>query len=804
MRFSFGWKWTLPALSSVAAMVMVPACASGPGENDPAEESVAAAEEAVQVSGGPNKAVCEDLGPGFAHCNVTVRTESDGETVIPLAAPGNWLGALDLRDAYKVPATGEGVTVAIVDAFDNPTAEQDLAYYRQTYGLPPCTTANGCFRKVNQLGAAGPLPAANTGWALEIALDIEMVSAVCPKCKILLVEANGAGVDDIGASVNKAVEMGAAVVSNSYGIPDGPWSVGLEAQYYTHPGVAITAGSGDGGYGVIFPASGKNVIAVGGTILAKAGNSRGWTETAWPGSGSGCSQFVSKPAHQKDLGCPGRTVADVSAVADNIAVYQTYGWGGWVGVGGTSAASPIVAAVLAASNRANVDPSWFYAHKSSLYDITSGSNGSCSPSDYLCNAGPDYDGPTGLGTPNGAALAPVMTLDAPNGDFSQSSVVPYISYKGWDGTNWCASVTGGTFLHAPDCNWTLAHPDTIINFKAWNGSNWTAKIDGSRFLLGSSGDFSQVKFAEILDYKSWDLSNRSARLPATLLRAPNGDFSQVEPYWYATYVGWDATRWCAALYGSTFLHAPNCNWSLAHRNNIINYKAWDGSNWTAKVSGKMFLYGPSGGIVQGQSTDTLNYESWDQSAWSMRLRCSDPLNDDAACGATCVYIRRGNQGTVSDAMVSFTHPSTNYGNTQTASVGGLSPELKQMLLRFDLGGIPLGSQITSAVVNLKEMKKVGTGVVRVHRALTGWAESSVSWENFGGAYDPEVMSSFSNASTRPSLDLAALVQSWATMPETNAGLLLEQDGSAATIFNSSEFSIASYRPTLYVCYVPPG
>jgi len=197
-------------------------------------------------------------------------------------------------------------------------------------------------------------------------------------------------------------------VSNSYGGPESSSDPSTVTSYYKHPGVAITVSSGDNGYGVEFPASSPYVTAVGGTSLHTASNSRGWTETAWSGAGSGCSAYESKPAFQHDSGCSRRTVADVSAVADpqtGVAVYDSYGSGGWTVFGGTSVSSPIIGAVYALASSANSGDypnAYPYARTSSLFDVTSGSNGSCGGS-YLCTGAAGYDGPTGLGSPNGVA-----------------------------------------------------------------------------------------------------------------------------------------------------------------------------------------------------------------------------------------------------------------------------------------------------------------------------------------------------------------------------------------------------------------
>src|SRR6266550_1528149 len=290
-----------------------------------------------------DKDVCVKAnGPDAAACDSKIVTETDGVT--PLATPTyqNGYGPTDLQSAYKLPVfAGSGSTVALVDAYANPNAESDLTAYRTQFGLPACTTGNGCFRAVNQNGAASPLPAGNTGWGQEIDLDIEMVSAACPQCKILLVEANSNSFTDLGAAVNRAAAMGATAISNSYGTSGEFVGETSYDSYYNHPGVAVTASSGDSGYGVEFPAADNHVVAVGGTNLAPAANLRGWTESAWSGAGSGCSAYFGKMSWQTDSGCARRMEADVSAVADpntGVAVYDTYGSTGgnnWYVFGGT-------------------------------------------------------------------------------------------------------------------------------------------------------------------------------------------------------------------------------------------------------------------------------------------------------------------------------------------------------------------------------------------------------------------------------------------------------------------------------------
>jgi subtilase family serine protease len=356
---------------------------------------------------------CEqNTAPGTAHCMAIQRTTTGSARpdVAGGAAPAG-LSPADLRSAYNLTAArgGAGATVAIIDAADDPYVEADLAKYRSQFGLPACTTANGCFKKVNQNGATAPLPAGDIGWAAEISLDVDMVSAICPNCHILLVEASSGNFPDLGAAVNTAVRLGAKFVSNSYGGSEYAGETSTDA-FYRHPGVAITASTGDSGYGMSYPAASPYVTAVGGTTLTPAGNARGWSETAWSQAGSGCSAYEAKPAFQSALatGCARRADADVSAVADpatGVAGYDTYGSDGWAVYGGTSAAAPIIASVYAlAGNPGATDQPAAYpgTHASKLNDITSGANGACSPA-LQCHAGPGWDGPTGLGTPNGTA-----------------------------------------------------------------------------------------------------------------------------------------------------------------------------------------------------------------------------------------------------------------------------------------------------------------------------------------------------------------------------------------------------------------
>ena len=350
--------------------------------------------------------VCPGAAPGVARCHSWIRVDDAGQPVAAITPSG--YGPADLQLAYNLPTLGgSGQTIAIVDAFDDPNAESDLAVYRSTFGLPPCTTANGCFRKVDQNGGTH-YPRGNAGWAQEISLDLDMASAICPNCKILLVEAKTNSFANLAAAVDRAAAMGATVISNSYG--GGEFSSEVSQQeHYNHPGIAITVSSGDAGFGVEFPAASQYVTAVGGTSLRRDGSSRGFSETVWSGAGSGCSAFIAKPSWQTDPGCSRRTVADVAAIADpntGVAVYDTYRLhpGGWLVFGGTSVSAPVIAAVYAlAGNAASLNyGSFSYSNLGSIFDVSSGSNGSCGGS-YLCTGSAGYDGPTGNGTPNGIA-----------------------------------------------------------------------------------------------------------------------------------------------------------------------------------------------------------------------------------------------------------------------------------------------------------------------------------------------------------------------------------------------------------------
>lgn len=389
--------------------------------------SSAALAQAVQRSGATyHVPACPGpVAAGAARCHAHVVTDSRGN---PLKGPpfgGASYTAADLQSAYGIkydPATTPpGPVIAVVDAYGYPNAESDLAMYRSSMKLPPCGSGNGCFTKIDQTGGTA-YPKYNLGWAQETALDLDMVSAICPTCRILLVEASSNSFADLAAAVATAgsAQYGAIAISNSYG--GGETGSATYAPAYVNPNGVVTASTGDNGYGVSFPASAPTVTAVGGTTLKKVG--AGWSESAWSGAGSGCSSVYDRPAFQNpavadavtSATCVKRAVADVSAVADPNTGVKVFGptrssGSQWLVFGGTSVGSPLIAGVYgvgvidgvrpdvgnpyAAYSLGNVNPQL-------LNDVTTGSNGSCGGT-ALCTAGPAWDGPTGLGTPNGDA-----------------------------------------------------------------------------------------------------------------------------------------------------------------------------------------------------------------------------------------------------------------------------------------------------------------------------------------------------------------------------------------------------------------
>jgi subtilase family serine protease len=386
---------------------------------------VSASAQPVQRSGATyHVPVCPGpMSKGAARCHAHVVTDSRGNPLKGPPVAGVSYTASDLRAAYSIPydsTTPTGPLIAIVDAYGYPTAESDLATYRTKMGLPACRSGSGCFTKIDQTGGAS-YPTYNLGWAQETALDLDMVSAICPTCRILLVEADSNSFADLAAAETTAAAYNAIAISNSYG--GGETGSTTYASAYVNPTGVVTASTGDSGYGVSFPASAPTVTAVGGTSLKRANSgARGWSETAWSGAGSGCSAVYARRSFQNpavadavpSTTCSKRAVADVSAVADPNTGVQVFGptrssGSQWLVFGGTSVAAPLVAGVYGVGAIDGVTPdvanpygaySFGHVDAAQLNDVTSGSNGSCG-STALCAAKAGWDGPSGLGTPHG-------------------------------------------------------------------------------------------------------------------------------------------------------------------------------------------------------------------------------------------------------------------------------------------------------------------------------------------------------------------------------------------------------------------
>ncbi len=407
---------TAGVLGTGALTAAVPAGAAVPARAGavPAAGRTAAARPSPATGAGLRFA-CAPVPLGYARCYALFQPQTAVNRAIaaglsgPVSTPSG-LTPRQIESAYRLPiGRNPHQTVAVVEAYHTPHLASWLYTYRKTFGLPACTVRSGCLRVVNQQGKSSPVPSSAVpyGWDVETSLDVSMVSVACPHCHILVVEATTQAFGDLAKAENTAARLGATAISNSYGGRENGFTNAYRWSYY-HPHHAIVVSAGDSGFtAAAFPADLATVTAVGGTELHKARNKRGWTEDTWYASGSGCSAYVAKPTWQHDKHCPGRTVADVSAVASNVPVYDSF-YGGWLTVGGTSISSPLIAGVYAlAGNARSVRPGYVYAHARSLFDITKGNNSyfvtpeqACG-NDYLCVAKKGYDAPTGLGTPNG-------------------------------------------------------------------------------------------------------------------------------------------------------------------------------------------------------------------------------------------------------------------------------------------------------------------------------------------------------------------------------------------------------------------
>jgi subtilase family serine protease len=399
---------SIKLLAPLAAALVLAACNAGassvPGASNPGVSQMQFHSGMPDwMARGTAKAACPQV-VGKPTCLALIESKSGISPTVAGWAPN------DFQTRYNLPSStkGSGEIVAIVDAYDNPDVASDMAAYRTEFGL-----GTGNFTKYNQEGQTSNYPRGSEGWGVEIDLDVQMVSAACPLCTIYLIEANSSDNSDLQSAELEAVKLGAHIVSNSWICYDSNSCV--DASDFDMPGVVYTAGSGDDGYDQNGnPESLASVVSVGGTVLSKNGST--YSETVWNGAGGGCSNNgsgsgVAKPSWQKDPDCTYRTTADVSAVADGVAEYDTYGYGGWFTVGGTSVATPMTAAVFAlAGNASSVKAAknfWSlknHRRNNVMHYISTGSDGSCG-GEYLCQAGTKqfhtYSGPAGWGTPNG-------------------------------------------------------------------------------------------------------------------------------------------------------------------------------------------------------------------------------------------------------------------------------------------------------------------------------------------------------------------------------------------------------------------
>ncbi len=491
----------------VAAFVLLTAIGAGPA-----------------IAKGPtwshrDAAVCGAQAAGHARCASIARAlYVDGDRFqaksksdiarAAAAAQTAYFHGPDLRTAYGITGQGDpSRVIAIVDAYDDPNAYSNLTRFRTDQGLPAIQScslatltsltsaaANPCFTKTNQTGGTS-LPRADAGWANEIDLDLQAASAVCPKCSILLLEATSNSVTNLAAAVTTASNTAHVLaISNSYGVSgDYPATYAPAYDNAAKKGIAVTASAGDGGYGLLFPASATNVIGVGGTHLNVDAAGVRTTETVWSGTGSGCSIYNAAPAWQTIAGDPCGTkkaISDLSADADpgsGLAIYTTYGGstGYWV-FGGTSLSSPLIAALYTMQGGyggATLAGQFAWAAATPYFDVTSGSNGSCSPS-ILCTAGTGWDGPTGRGSIAAATIDPPVlktvkvtpaTVSLPTGGSQQFTATAYDQY-------------GVALASQPTFSWSV--DSGVGSIDASSGLYAAGPTEGSATVSASSGSVS--------------------------------------------------------------------------------------------------------------------------------------------------------------------------------------------------------------------------------------------------------------------------------------------------------------------------
>jgi subtilase family serine protease len=427
MRIWFSVRLTLGWAASVILAAIGAGCGGGvtpaPGANPATSQNFDPANYVrQQIASGAFIQACRDESAGRFGCMAlglrdftrAVHSQSRWGTTVAGYGPSQLQAAYNLTSETKA---SHGGTVVIVDAYGYPTLAKDLKTYRRHFNLPNCDLKSGCFRILNQGGEPSPLPApppdSDLGWLGEQALDVDMVSANCPRCRIVMIQAASNFSFDLFKAVRTGAKLHPSAISNSWGGREVGAERDAQATWFNHPGIAITASSGDAGYGVIFPSTSNTVVAVGGTTLRPSNTKRGYTEVVWGGSGSGCSEYIRVPKWQRSIeksrgGCSKRLVADVAYDADpttGVAAYESYSFDGeqpgWQVWGGTSVGAPAIAAIYALSGDRDEYPAALaYSDRKRLHDVRSGRNGFCQPA-YLCKGEPGYDGPTGNGTPNG-------------------------------------------------------------------------------------------------------------------------------------------------------------------------------------------------------------------------------------------------------------------------------------------------------------------------------------------------------------------------------------------------------------------
>ncbi len=336
---------------------------------------------------------------GFTHCYARVLRPQ--ATTSPTG-----LSPATIKSVYNFPTSltvGSGITIGIVDAYDDPTAEKDLGVFSSQFGLPSCTTANGCFGKVNQNGGTS-YPRKDSGWALEISLDVQWAHAIAPGAKILLVEASSNSFSNLMAAEDYA-KTHATYVSNSWGGSESSSETSYDS-HFVQSGVSFFVSAGDAGLPAEYPSASPNVISVGGTTLHFSGSTF-TSETGWSSGGGGCSAYETATSSQSSfsqygqVNCGGkRATPDVSLDADpasGVSVYDSTGYqgqSGWFVVGGTSASSPMWAA-RSADAGVVVNSAYVYANNITFRDITSGNNGApCLVGYDLCTGRGSWTGTT--------------------------------------------------------------------------------------------------------------------------------------------------------------------------------------------------------------------------------------------------------------------------------------------------------------------------------------------------------------------------------------------------------------------------